>query len=177
MWRCKVMITHDALSGITDTTKCLFYNTIWLKRTKISNIQCSSRRWEYACAVYEVNTSFTIDFSRSRKSLVKTEKKQNGSLTSHTNAGETTHLNYPTNNIVSKDLQTSVCFPGCSYCHDVWSHRLSWTKSTLAKEKAIRPCQPLDTLASSFVSFGPTTPSLVLCPSATDNEHLGYMTQ
>lgn len=177
MWRCKVMITQDALSGITDTTKCLFYNTIWLKRTKISNIQCSSSRWECACAVYEVNTSFTIDFSRSRKILVKTEKKQNGSLPSHTNAGETTHLNYPTNNIVSKDPQTSVCFPGCSYCHDVWSHRLSWTKSTLAKEKAIRPCQPLDTLASSFVSFGPTTPSLDLCPSATDNEHLGYMAQ
>ena len=109
----------DALAGITDTTKYLLYNTIWLKWTKISSIWCSSRRWEFACAACEVNTSFTIDFSRSRKTLVKTEKKQNRNLISHTNARETTHLNYHTNNVASKEAQTSVCFPGCSYCCDV----------------------------------------------------------
>lgn len=50
---------------------------------------------------------------RSRIKPVRTEKKQKVSLTSCTNAGEMIHINYHTKS--SKEPQTSVCFPGCTF--------------------------------------------------------------
>lgn len=98
---------------------------------------------------------------------LRTEKKQNENLTNHTNTTETIHLKYYTNSTTSEEHQTSVCFPECSCCCYVWSHRLLKTKKKKLQSQVSH--QTLHTLPSSFVSFGPTTPRLDLCPSATGN--------
>lgn len=86
--------------------------------------------------------------------------------------GEMTHLNYHMKSSKGgSNFSLLFCMQLFSWCVEPqivlnWKH--IWRRFCKGHPAMDRPC-------SSFVSFGPTTPSLDLHPSATDNECLGQL--